>query len=334
MHLGSKEVRGHVLPSSLKGGIPKANSKNGRLAYSCLADTMSPSTTNCYNSDTLSWRWCYTRVFSTRSAYAYLLDTEGLPTDGVRKRVWSLRVPQRIRTFLWITLHQRHLTNAEHFRRHLATSAMCSICYLDVEDLDHILRRCVHAQNLWIRLIPSECFDVFFRTPFEEDILARMHRFFEECSSAFVDTPNQNPSVMVPRAWSRTPSGWVRVNVDASVNIVDGKATIGCVFRNDQVHNGLAQAWTLGFRRVVIDTDFLEVVFRHVLRYQNAIVDRLAVAERSSSRCGLLLPFPPADLSTLVEEENKQNAGKPVLTQDWRVTANVVCFNLHSDLGG
>ncbi|KAK8595350.1 hypothetical protein V6N13_016725 [Hibiscus sabdariffa] len=62
--------------------------------------------------------------------------------------------------------------------------------------------------------------------------------------------------------------------------------------------------------------------------------DRLAVAERSSSRCGLLLPFPPADLSTLVEEENKQNAGKPVLTQDWRVTANVVCFNLHSDLGG
>ncbi|KAK8578374.1 hypothetical protein V6N13_116220 [Hibiscus sabdariffa] len=75
------------------------------------------------------------------------MDTEGLPTDGIWKRVWSLRVPQRIRTFLWITLQQRHLTNAERFRRHLATSAMCPICYLDVEDLDHILLAAKPAQS-------------------------------------------------------------------------------------------------------------------------------------------------------------------------------------------
>ncbi|KAL4290899.1 hypothetical protein GQ457_14G017950 [Hibiscus cannabinus] len=245
------------------------------------------------------------------------MDIDGLPNDGVWKPVWSLRMPQRIRTFLWITLHQRHLTNAERFRQDIATSAMCSICYLDVEDLDHILR-------------------------------------------------------------------WVRVNVDASVNIADGKAAIGCLFLNDQgswinffvrdvgrcsvlivelwaVQDGLAQAWTLGFRRVVIDSDCLEVikilkqsyhalignnlvesilhltqrewqvVFRHVSRYQNAISDRLAVVGRSSSRCGLLLPFPPDDLSAQVEEEKEQNAGEPVLTQDWHATANVVCFNLHID---
>ncbi|KAK8985951.1 hypothetical protein V6N11_037670 [Hibiscus sabdariffa] len=59
------------------------------------------------------------------------------------------------------------------------------------------------------------------------------------------------------------------------------------------VHDGLAQAWPLGFRRVVIDTDCLE----------NAIADRLAAVGRSSSRCGLLLPFPSDNLSALVEEE-------------------------------
>ncbi|KAL4377442.1 hypothetical protein GQ457_02G016020 [Hibiscus cannabinus] len=92
--------------------------RNGRLAFNCLVDTMSPyamvsdMTTasgewdwprlnpllptaildqidvvpppqNRYNFDTLGWRWCDTRVFSTRSAYAYLLDTEGLPNDVV-----------------------------------------------------------------------------------------------------------------------------------------------------------------------------------------------------------------------------------------------------------
>ncbi|KAK9037785.1 hypothetical protein V6N11_022685 [Hibiscus sabdariffa] len=152
---------------------------------------------------------------------------------------------------------------------------------------------------------------------------------------------------MVPRASSRTPSGWVQVNVDASANIADGKAAIACIFRNDHgswingfvrdvgrcsvflaelwaVHDGLAQAWTLGFRRVVIDTDCLE----------NNIADRLATLGRSSSRCGLLLSSPPADLFVLVEEEKEQSAGEPVLTQNWRVTANVVCFNLHSDSGG
>ncbi|KAK8672990.1 hypothetical protein V6N13_111346, partial [Hibiscus sabdariffa] len=110
----------------------------------------------------------------------------------------------------------------------------------------------------------------------QEDILTRGHRLFEECNYASVGTPSHNPFAMVPRASSRTPSGWV----------------------------------------------------------QNNIADRLATLGRSSSRCGLLLSSPPADLFVLVEEEKEQSAGEPVLTQNWRVTANVVCFNLHSDSGG
>ncbi|KAK8985950.1 hypothetical protein V6N11_037669 [Hibiscus sabdariffa] len=129
------------------------------------------------------------------------MDTEGLPTDGIWKRVWSLRVPQRIRTFLWITLQQRHLTNAERFRRHLATSAMCPICYLDVEDLDHILRRQpLHSTftNCWNCRFAILCWllwkdrrnSIFNPDNMQqEEILARGHRLFEECRFAFVDTP-------------------------------------------------------------------------------------------------------------------------------------------------
>ncbi|KAK8578375.1 hypothetical protein V6N13_116221 [Hibiscus sabdariffa] len=76
-----------------------------------------------------------------------------------------------------------------------------------------------------------------------------------------------------------------------------------------------------------------QVVFQHVRRYQNAIGDRLVAVGRSSSRCVMHLPFPPDDLSALVEEEKEQKIGESVLTQDWHATANVVCFNLHIDPG-
>ncbi|KAK8680513.1 hypothetical protein V6N13_109456 [Hibiscus sabdariffa] len=91
---------------------------------------------------------------------------------------------------------------------------------------------------------------------------------------------------------------------------------------------------SLDFRRVVIDTDCLELVFCHVPRHQNNIADRLAALGRSSSRNGLSLSSPPADLSLLVEEEEDRSTGEPVIPQEWCATANVACFNLHSDPGG
>ncbi|KAK8584069.1 hypothetical protein V6N12_068319 [Hibiscus sabdariffa] len=86
---------------------------------------------------------------------------------------------------------------------------------------------------------------------------------------------------------------------------------------------------SLDFRRVVIDTDCLEVV--KILKHSSHALIALG---RSSSRNGLSLSSPPADLSLLVEEEEDRSTGEPVIPQEWCATANVACFNLHSDPGG
>ncbi|KAK8532369.1 hypothetical protein V6N12_053812 [Hibiscus sabdariffa] len=206
-------------------------------------------------------------------------------------------------------------------------------------DLDHILRRCLQARNLWTRVVPSDHLAIFLNLPFKnwlrhnllhrqfsssfadgwdcqfavfcwllwkdrcttiidsentptEDILTRGFRLAAECNYVFAGTPRQNSPAMVPQSWSRPPMGWVKANVDASVNLADGKAAIGCAIRNEQ-----ALGW-------------------------------------SSSSNGLSLPFPPADLISLIEEEKVRSTCELLSPEDWSTVTNVACFNLHIDSGG
>ncbi|KAL4272876.1 hypothetical protein GQ457_13G021790 [Hibiscus cannabinus] len=392
-----------------------------------------PPPQSCYGSDTVGWRWCDNRCFSSRSAYAYLTDSDAPPTDTIWIYIWSLKVPQCVRTFLWVTIHQRHLTNAKRFRRHLGHSAICTICDLVEEDLDHILRHCLPARNLWNRVVPSDRLSSFLNLPLAtwlrdnllhrqsnssflndleckfavfcwllwkdrctavfdsdnaptEDILTRGLRLATEYNSGCAEASGQVSLDTVLQSWSRPPLGWVKVNADASVNLADGKASIGCVIRDEHgnwirgfarnvgrcsvlfaelwaVHDSLVQAWYLDFRRVIIETDCLEViriltrssralvgnnlvesillwtrkewqlVFRHVPRHENSLADRLAALGRSASCNGLSLLSPPADLVILVEEEKARSACGMLPSEDWATIPNVACFNLHVDPG-
>ncbi|KAL4302962.1 hypothetical protein GQ457_10G024650 [Hibiscus cannabinus] len=89
-------------------------------------------------------------------------------SDNFLQKVWTLPIPQRIRTFLWITLHNRNLTNAERYRRHLAPSTICDIYGYHTEDMDHILRHCVTARDIWSRVIRPELLVAFLQIPFDE----------------------------------------------------------------------------------------------------------------------------------------------------------------------
>ncbi|KAK8516475.1 hypothetical protein V6N12_038716 [Hibiscus sabdariffa] len=67
-----------------------------------------------------------------------------------------MQVPQRVKVFMWITAHQRHLTNVERVRRHIASSDLCGICRSGSEDMNHILRFCVKASALWRSVLGQE----------------------------------------------------------------------------------------------------------------------------------------------------------------------------------
>ncbi|XP_056694885.1 uncharacterized protein [Spinacia oleracea] len=63
--------------------------------------------------------------------------------------VWRVRVPQRIRLFLWLTLQDRLMTNANRFIRGFTTNPRCFVCGEVEENNDHILRQCPVARVVW-----------------------------------------------------------------------------------------------------------------------------------------------------------------------------------------
>ncbi|KAL4308369.1 hypothetical protein GQ457_01G026590 [Hibiscus cannabinus] len=383
--------------------------------------------------DAPEWRWTDTRQFTSSSAYSFLSDMVLGSSDNFWQKVWTLPIPQQIRTFLWITLHNRNLMNAERYRRHLAPSAICDICGYHTEDMDHILRHCVTARGIWSRVIRLELFVAFLQIPFDEwfkcnivstsgpmygerwksmfaiycwllskdrcsavldsdnipkeDILARGDRLVNECVNVFINNMRSSHSVNTESLqWSRPAPGWIKGNVDASVHTANGLAAIGGVIRDENgdwivgftrpvghcsvllvelwvLHDMLARAWSFGFRRVIIETDFLEVirilqrslnsfsgnglvaslrywidqnwelVVCHSPRTCNLLADRLATWGRLNSQDALTLSSPPSSLLVVVEADKSGTRMDPLELQDWYSNAAAVCFVLREDQG-
>ncbi|KAL4333466.1 hypothetical protein GQ457_07G012960 [Hibiscus cannabinus] len=118
--------------------------------------------------DRPGWRWEEKRNFSVSSAYGYLFHGLDFGNGDTWKRVWKIAVPQRVRMFIWLTFHNRLLTNVERVRRHVATSESCEICNNGQEDIDHVLRSCTVAKGVWTRLLPPARCESFFGLPFPE----------------------------------------------------------------------------------------------------------------------------------------------------------------------
>ncbi|KAL4361411.1 hypothetical protein GQ457_04G027310 [Hibiscus cannabinus] len=98
--------------------------------------------------DLPGWRWEHNHCFFTRSAYS-ALDIDVYSTRNFNWRlVWFIQLPQRIRVFLWLAVHDRLLTNVERKRCHLVYSDVCNLCHGRSETLLHVLRDCSMAQSV------------------------------------------------------------------------------------------------------------------------------------------------------------------------------------------
>ncbi|KAL4324382.1 hypothetical protein GQ457_11G003510 [Hibiscus cannabinus] len=221
--------------------------------------------------DRSGWRWETKRTFSVRSAYGYLVHGLEFGNGDTWKRVWKLAVPQRVRVFIWLTFHNRLLTNVERVRRHVATSefgqgvwmralprerwaSFFSLSFLDwlrfnlfdtsfcAEDGDWRVRFAITCWLLWkrrCRLLFDPDVGVM------DDILRRGGRLVEECSRASCVAKGPQARQLRASTWSRPRVGWVKLNVDASVSTVDRSVGIGGVIRDNH------EKWLFGFVRFV-----------------------------------------------------------------------------------
>ncbi|KAL7200926.1 hypothetical protein ACSBR1_032779 [Camellia fascicularis] len=110
-----------------------------------------PRTTNV--EDNPRWVKSPDGEFSTSSAYELIIDHQS--QEGDWSWIWKLKVPQKLKSFVWLVLHEKILTNHMRKLRDLTNDLSCPYCD-SVEDIEHLLRFCPKAVQVWCTVFSKD----------------------------------------------------------------------------------------------------------------------------------------------------------------------------------
>ena len=96
--------------------------------------------------DTVVWELEKSGEYSTKSMYRWL--TFGGVSDPQLKKIWKLKMPTKIKIFVWQVIYDRSPTREQILIRHGPTLGKCPLCD-DLETLDHLLFICPVAVFVW-----------------------------------------------------------------------------------------------------------------------------------------------------------------------------------------
>jgi ribonuclease HI len=99
--------------------------------------------------------------FSVSNLYLHLRGYHGEVEHTIWKRIWRLQVPERVKTFIWMMLHGRLLTNSLKSKMRLC-HAMSAFCGDVEENILHVLRDCPRAMEIWSCVIATNDRASFF----------------------------------------------------------------------------------------------------------------------------------------------------------------------------
>lgn len=103
--------------------------------------------------------------FTIKSAIKLIQNNTSTDSNHIWTGIWNLQAPQRLKFFLWLVVHERLMTNAHRVQRNLATDPSCRICSHHEEDINHILRHCNLAKEVWANLLSPQQASTFFGLP-------------------------------------------------------------------------------------------------------------------------------------------------------------------------
>lgn len=95
--------------------------------------------------DHVSWQLHKSGQFLTRSMHLHLID-QGFPFR--RKLIWKLKVPLKIKIFLWYLSKGVILTKDNLARHNWHGSHKCCFCN-SKETIQHLLFDCHHSKSIW-----------------------------------------------------------------------------------------------------------------------------------------------------------------------------------------
>ncbi|CAL0314033.1 unnamed protein product [Lupinus luteus] len=111
-----------------------------------------PPSLSLNNSDRWMWWNSDKGLYTVKEAYKWLNNIDTDVRDNQEwSWIWKLKVPQKVRLFVWRVLQDAIPTNVKRFSCNLAVSPACSRCSIPSENGLHCLRDCAHSKEIWLR---------------------------------------------------------------------------------------------------------------------------------------------------------------------------------------
>ncbi|KAE8712936.1 hypothetical protein F3Y22_tig00110221pilonHSYRG00209 [Hibiscus syriacus] len=248
--------------------------------------------------------------FSVRSAYQSLTPSLADESTECWRRLWKLNIPQRVKTFRWLSLHGKLMTNLERCRRHIANSrdvrcatSRMKTCSMSFDDA-HLLCNVIFQRNYCKH----------------RDLVEQSIRVKNELVAREEMDSDRRSNVRTATRWCKPARNWVKVNDDGAVWGPMKMASAGGVIRDDQGR------WIVGFaQNLAVKTlknnsrltengaaaifihrllrrDW-EVKVDHVHREANSVAYRLAELARGKEIGSVSFRYPPREIEELVEDE-------------------------------
>lgn len=110
-----------------------------------------------------SWIWHYDKKgkYTVKSGYKFsMLYGQESPSSLFQieekwwKKLWKLRIPNKIKHFVWCSFHNSIPTMANLWRHHVPVQGLCVLCQASSETTEHALFHCKRAKHVWEALVP------------------------------------------------------------------------------------------------------------------------------------------------------------------------------------
>jgi hypothetical protein len=91
------------------------------------------------------------KSYTSRDAYSALAPGQDAP-DAHAQRIWTSRVPAKVKIFSWLYFKDRLSTRLNLVSKHVLDDALCERCLEGVEDRRHAFFECTVNSAVWRRL--------------------------------------------------------------------------------------------------------------------------------------------------------------------------------------
>ena len=110
--------------------------------------------------DKIFWPWTQSGAYTCKSGYRFLkMEDEEDGMEDVQngekvfwQSIWGLRIPNKVKNFLWHACREAIPTKANLKRRHIIENNRCKRCKNEEETVLHALWNCSELDSVWTQI--------------------------------------------------------------------------------------------------------------------------------------------------------------------------------------